>query len=86
VYLCLSPVDFRKGMRSLAVLVESRLQQDPFAESLFVFCNRTRTRIKVLYWLRNGFCLWQKRLEKERFYWPSKDNRAVMTLTGRQLD
>ncbi len=86
VYLCLSPVDFRKGMRSLAVLVESYLQQDPFAESLFVFCNRQRTSIKILYWQRNGFCLWQKRLEKERFFWPKQDSQVVMTLTGQQLD
>jgi len=86
VYLCLSPVDFRKGMRSLAVLAESQLELDPFAESLFVFCNRQRTSIKILYWQRNGFCLWQKRLEQDRFYWPSRDDRAVMTLTGQQLD
>ena len=86
VYLCLSPVDFRKGMRSLAVLVESQLQQAPFAETLFVFCNRQRTSIKILYWQRNGFCLWQKRLEKERFFWPKQDSKVVMTLTGQQLD
>lgn len=86
VYLCSVPVDFRKGMRSLAVLVESQLQKDPFAEGLFVFCNRQRTSLKILYWERNGFCLWQKRLEKERFFWPREGTQAVIELTGQQLN
>ncbi len=73
-------------MHSLAVLVEHYLQRDPFAEGLFVFCNRQRTSIKILYWERNGFCLWQKRLEKERFFWPKKVSQSVMTLTGQQLN
>lgn len=86
VYLCTTPVDFRKGMHSLAVLVEQHLQRDPFAEGLFVFCNRQRTSIKILYWERNGFCLWQKRLEKERFSWPKKASQTVMSLTGQHLN
>ncbi|MCP4127992.1 MAG: IS66 family insertion sequence element accessory protein TnpB, partial [Gammaproteobacteria bacterium] len=47
-------------------LVEAELAQDPFLERLFVFINRMGTSIKILYWERNGFCLWQKRLEQER--------------------
>ncbi len=70
VYLCRDTVDFRKGINGLAVLVEETLQLDPFSEHLFVFCNRRRNRIKILYWERNGFCLWQKRLERDRFAWP----------------
>lgn len=85
VYLCSAPVDFRKGMHSLAVLVETHLQKDPFAEGLFVFCNRQRTSLKILYWERNGFCLWQKRLEKERFYWPRGESQTVIELTAQQL-
>lgn len=60
VYVCAGPVDFRKGMASLAVLVESQLQLAPFAEALFVFTNRNRRAIKILYWQRNGFCLYPK--------------------------
>ena len=85
VYLCSAPVDFRKGMRSLVVLVETHLQKDPFAEGLFVFCNRQRTSIKIVYWERSGFCLWQKWLEKERFFWPREASQTVSELTGRQL-
>lgn len=86
VYLCSTPVDFRKGLPGLAVLVESQLQRDPFAEAVFVFCNRQRTSVKILYWERNGFCLWQKRLEQERFCWPKNASQEVIELTGQQLN
>lgn len=85
VYLCRDAIDFRKGINGLAVLVEEALQLDPFSEHLFVFCNRRRNRIKILYWERNGFCLWQKRLERDRFAWP-RDDEALVTLTGKQLN
>jgi len=55
--------------RWLAAIVEGELQMSPFADALYVFINRARTSIKALYWDRNGFCLWQKRLEKDRFAW-----------------
>lgn len=86
VYLCREPVDFRKGINGLAILVEQALNHDPFSEKLFVFCNRRRNRVKVLYWERSGFCLWQKRLEKARFHWPRKASGDVVTLTSQQLN
>lgn len=86
VYLCREAVDFRKGINGLAILVEATLAQDPFSESLFVFCNRKRDKIKILYWERNGFCLWQKRLERARFHWPRQHRGDVITLTGQQLN
>ena len=86
VYLCRDAVDFRKGMNGLAVLVEDVLALDPFSDHLFVFCNRRRNRVKILYWERNGFCLWQKRLEKARFHWPRKQTDEVVHLTGQQLN
>ena len=69
VYLCRTPIDFRKGMSGLSVLVEQELGLNPFAHALFVFVNRSRNKIKILYWHRNGFCLWMKRLEAEKFAW-----------------
>ena len=72
VFLCRDAVDFRKGVNGLPALVEAELGHDPFAECLFVFCNRRRDRVKILYLERNGFCLWQKRLEEDRFHWPRK--------------
>jgi transposase len=86
VYVCAGPVDFRKGMGSLAVLVESQRQLNPFADALFVFSNRACSALKVLYWERNGFCLWQKRLEKDHFVWPKADPAGVISLTVQQLN
>ena len=86
VYVCRDVVDFRKGIKSLSVLVEGTLALDPFSEHLFVFCNRKRDKVKVLYWERNGFCLWHKRLERARFKWPRKVDDEVITLTGQQLN
>ena len=86
IYLCKEPVDFRKGIRGLSVLVESELSQDPFSERLFVFTNRRRNAVKILYWERSGFCLWQKRLERERFKWPRHLDGEVVVLNGQQLN
>ena len=86
VYVCRDIVDFRKGIQSLSVLVEATLEMDPFSEHLFVFCNRKRDKVKVLYWERNGFCLWQKCLEQAKFKWPRKALDEVITLTGQQLN
>ena len=57
VYLHREPVDFRKQINGLSVLVQEEMTMDAFSEGLFVFGNRHRTRIKILYWQRNGFCL-----------------------------
>ena len=72
VYLCREPIDFRKSINGLSVLVEQELALNPFASTLYVFINRQRNKIKVLYWHRNGFCLWLKRLEAEKFAWPKQ--------------
>ena len=58
VYLCREPIDFRKSINGLSVLVEQELGPNPFAAALYVFTNRQRNKLKVLYWHRNGFCLW----------------------------
>jgi len=86
VYLCREPVDFRKAINGLSILVEESLGLDPFAARLYVFRNRKRDRVKVLYWERNGFVLWQKRLEKDRFPWPEGETEDVVTMTGRELN
>lgn len=86
VYLCMRPVDFRKGINGLAALVEAELALDVFSEQLFVFVNRGRDKVKVLYWEGSGFCLWLKRLETERFKWPMHLGNEVATITGQQLN
>jgi transposase len=86
IYLCINPVDFRKGINGLSSLVESELSLDLFSEALFVFTNRRRDKVKILYWERSGFCLWIKRLEKERFKWPTFLGDEVAMLNGTQLN
>lgn len=86
VYLCREAVDFRRGICGLSLLVEQGLGLDPFAEALYVFVNKYRDRIRILYWERNGFCLWQKRLERERFQWPYHLDGDTVTLTGHELN
>ena len=71
IYLAQEPVDFRLGINGLSTMVEATLRFDPFSRNLFCFTNKRRTQIKVLYWQRSGFCLWLKRLEEERFRWPT---------------
>jgi len=86
VYLHRQPVDFRRQINGLSLIVQDAMQLDPYAEALFVFCNRSRNRIKVLYWQRNGFCLWLKRLEKHKFAWPTKLlTQDVITLEANEL-
>jgi len=70
VYLALGATDMRKAINGLSILVADILKQDPFSGHIFAFCNRRQNIIKALYWDRNGFCLWSKRLEKNRFAWP----------------
>ena len=79
VYICIEPVDFRKQASGLAAVVQDELALNPFSEQLFVFTNRRRSHCRILYWERNGFVLWTKRLERERFHWPRGDT-TVMTL------
>ena len=85
VYLAIGNTDMRKAINGLSILVENGLSLDPFSGSLFVFTNRRRNILKILYWDRNGFCLWQKRLEKHRFRWPDSYNNEVVAIEGREL-
>jgi transposase len=66
--------EMRKQMQinSLSVLVQEKMLQDPLSGHLYLFCNKNRRRLKALYWDRNGFQLWVKRLEQDRFPWPMK--------------
>lgn len=81
IYLHRDPVDFRKAVNGLSIIVQEQMGHSLFSRSLFVFCNKTRTQIKVLYWDETGFVLWQKKLEKEKFKWPRKHQHKTVTLT-----
>jgi transposase len=73
VYLCLTPCDMRKSFDGLHAMVREHLDLDPFAGHLFVFASRRRDRIKILYWDRDGFAVWSKRLEEGTYAMPTGD-------------
>ena len=85
VYLHRRPVDFRKSINGLSALVEQSMQLPVFSGALFVFCNKRRDRIKILYWDKRGFCLWMKRLEEERFKWPVKASEDTLNLSEQEF-
>lgn len=65
--------DMRKAANGLSIMVSEVMEMSPLDGSLYLFCNRERRILKALYWDRNGFCLWQKKLEKHRFPWPATE-------------
>jgi transposase len=71
VYLATRPADMRKSFDGLAALASGRMALDPLSGHLFVFVNRRRDRIKVLYWDRDGLAVWAKRLERGTFRLPA---------------
>jgi transposase len=70
IYLAVEPVDMRKQFNGLWALASEKLREDPFKGSLFVFTNKDRDRLKILYWDGSGVWVLAKRLEKGRFSWP----------------
>jgi transposase len=85
VYLHREPIDFRIGIDGLASRVENEMALVPFTGALFLFVNKRRDRVKILYWDATGFALWMKRLEEARFMWPRRWTDPVMALTSDQL-
>jgi len=75
VFLASGVTDLRKPINGLSILVENEMELDLFSGYLFDFCNRTT--VKLLYWDRNGFYLWMKRLEKDKFQWPKSDAQSI---------
>lgn len=84
VYLHRDAIDFRKGINGFGALVEQEMGCDPFARVIYAFRNRRCDRIKLLPWDSNGFWLWIRHLEQNRFAWPRRE-QAVMALTAEQL-
>ncbi|WP_164711751.1 IS66 family insertion sequence element accessory protein TnpB [Vibrio zhugei] len=86
VYLYREFVDFRKSINGLALLIESDTDLELGSGALFLFTNKQRDKIKVLYWDQTGYALWYKRLEKAKFKWPTQEKNTVLTLTQFDLD
>jgi transposase len=85
VYLACGSTDLRKSIDGLAAIVTYTFELDLFTNSLFVFCNRSRDKIKILHWDHNGFWLYYRRLERGSFRWPAHSDPQTRTVTRRQL-
>ena len=76
--------DLRKASYGLTAIVQEEMKENPFSGSVYLFCNRERKLLKAVYWDKTGFWLCQKRLEKEKFPWPST-LEAVQEINGEEL-
>jgi transposase len=85
VYVALSAVDFRKAIDGLAALVVEQFSGSPGDGSVYVFYNRNADRVKCLFWDKNGFVLYQKRMERGRFKLKERFDGS-MNITPQQLD
>ncbi len=86
VYLYRNPVDMRKGAAGLSIIVQQEMDRHPGSGEIFVFCSKRRDKLKLLTWERNGFVVWYKSLEKQRFKWPAFIDGDPITLSGEQLN
>lgn len=85
VFIHREAVDMRRGINGLSEIVQMANMGELMGRNLFVFCGRRRNSIKILYFDKSGFALWQKRLEQNRFIWPKKITDEVIHITPEQL-
>lgn len=86
VYLVTGVTDMRKSINGLSIIVSDTLSLDPLSQAWFVFCNKQRDKLKILFWDTNGFWLYYRRLEQGRFQWPKKEeSQAAISIEQRQL-
>jgi transposase len=85
VYLHRDPVDFRKSINGLSAIVELSMNLPLNSDALFVFCSRSRDKLKILDWDKTGFCLWYKRLERDKFKWLRKHDSNTVSISEEEL-
>jgi transposase len=86
IYVSLSPIDMRKAIDSLSILVAEQFNDNPQSGHLFIFFNRSRDKVKIIYWDRNGYVMHYKRMEKSRFVMPPARGVEQISITETQLN
>ncbi|MHB1220435.1 MAG: IS66 family insertion sequence element accessory protein TnpB [Gammaproteobacteria bacterium] len=86
IFVSTTLIDMRKSIDSLSVLVQQEFNDGPLSGHLFIFFNRSRDKVKILYWDRNGYVLHYKRMEKHRFVVPGSADISQLTITETQLN
>ena len=85
IYIAVEAVDMRKGFDGLYGLVRDHLGHDPLSGHLFLFTNRSRTRVKALVWDGSGLWVCTKRLEQGRFGWPTAEGTRSLSMRAEEL-
>ncbi len=86
VFIYNGKVDFRRSIDGLASIVQDELKMNLALNSLFIFFNRRKNKVKFLYWDKSGFALWYKRLEEEHFKLPKNIEENYLSITSRELE
>jgi transposase len=86
IYLRCGYTDMRKAIDGLCWIIANDFNLDPFSEALFVFCNRSRNRLKIIEFDCDGFWMHFKRLEKGRFSWPPEASGEALQLDAKDLE
>jgi transposase len=85
LFLYRGPADMRRGFDGLAGMVDEHFTESLFSGALFIFLNRRRDRVKILYWDHGGLALWYKRLERGKFLMPAGKEGAAVELSSAEL-
>jgi transposase len=84
IFLAVGTTDLRRSINGLSAMVQQVFKQDPFSNSLYIFCGRRNDRIKAIYWEKDGFTLLYKRIECGGYKWP-RNSSELREITPQQL-
>jgi transposase len=85
IYLACGATDMRKSINGLMTIIQNSFELDPFNKEIYVFCNRSRNRLKIMEWDEDGFWLYFKRLERGHFRWPQEGETPTLVLSDEEM-